>query len=273
MSFITIITGLQFPEGPCFDNDGNLWFVEIKGGKICKWDGHILKRFDINGTPNGLAIGKPDGLIWFCDSGNSSIRTFDPVTLKTKTVCEVTTDGNRLMRPNDLIFDDRHNLIFSDHADGREKPVSTINVLMNAEKEANVISGNKYFTNGLALRNEGKELVFAETYAQKLWIGDWNSEKGELTGERVFANIGNGPWGPDGMAFDSYGRLYVAVFNENTVAVLSGDGDAVETLQTKGSRPTSCTFDPFGRYGLVVTEAELGEIIVKTVDDKGLEIY
>jgi hypothetical protein len=30
MKYQIILSGLQFPEGPVFDFNGNLWFVEIK---------------------------------------------------------------------------------------------------------------------------------------------------------------------------------------------------------------------------------------------------
>ena len=49
----TIVTQLKFPEGPVFDFDGKLWFVEISGGTLSRWDGNKIDRFDVNGTPNG----------------------------------------------------------------------------------------------------------------------------------------------------------------------------------------------------------------------------
>ncbi len=39
------------------------------------------------------------------------------------------------------------------------------------------------------------------------------------------------------------------------------DGTIVEHLTTPGNNPTNCAFDPSGRLGLVVTEAERGEIL------------
>lgn len=268
----TLITGLNFPEGPVFDFEGNLWFVEIKGGNLSCWDGKKLQRFHVVGTPNGATIDK-NGNIWFCDSLRGEIRIFYPKSEVFETVCNTTTDGVRLKRPNDLIFDAVGNLLFSDHADGREKPESTICVLPNGAKKAKVISNNKLFTNGLSLCENGKTLIFAETYNQQLWIADWDAEKFELENERPFGKAGNGPWGPDGIAFDEHENLYVTIFNENKIIIYARNGDIIDTINTLGSRPTSCAFDPAGKLGLVVTEAERGEIIVFPNLGKGLPIY
>ena len=272
MKIKTIISGLNFPEGPVFDFDGNLWFVEIKGGNLSRWDGKQLVRFDVDGTPNGAMIDQ-QGCIWFCDSGRGEIRRFDPRQKAFQTICFQTTEGNNLVRPNDLIFDQNGNLLFSDHADGREEPLSSICVLPKGCDRAKVISKNKYFTNGLAFRADAKTLIFAETYRQQLWIGEWDADQLELNNERHFAKAGNGPWGPDGIAFDAQENLFVAVFNESLVNVYDTDGKLTYTLPCPGTRPTSCTFDPFGKLGLVVTEAERGEIVSYPDFRNGLTIF
>jgi gluconolactonase len=255
-----LFRGLQFPESPFFDTEGNLWFVEIIGGNLSKWNGKKVTRYPVDGTPNGAAIDK-QGIIWFCDSGRGEIRTFNPNTKNFRTICNETVEGKRLIKPNDLIFDSAENLIFSDHADGREEAVSTICVLPKGEQKARIISDNKRFTNGLALTKDERKLIFAETYNQSLWIAEWTVETAELRNEKIFAKAGKGPWGPDGIAFDKDENLFVTVFNEYMVLKYNLDGQIIGRLNCKGSRPTSCAFDPLGRWGLVVTEAERGEII------------
>jgi gluconolactonase len=272
MKYEVIISGLKFPEGPVFDFEGNLWFVEIKGGNLSRWDGKELVRFDVDGTPNGAMIDR-NGHIWFCDSGRGEIRIFNPADHSFRTVCDCTTENNRLVRPNDLIFDRSGNLIFSDHADGREEPVSTICVLPKDSNRAKVISKNKYFTNGLAFREDGKTLIFAETYRQQLWIAEWDAGTLELSHESYFAKAGNGPWGPDGMAFDDRENLYVAIFNESCLHVFSPNGQLSTSIPCIGTRPTSCAFDPSGKLGLVVTEADRGEIILYPEFKNGLPIF
>ncbi len=271
-TFEILIFQLNFPEGPVFDPDGNLWFVEIKGGNLSRWDGKKLERFEVDGTPNGAMI-DACGNIWFCDSGRGEIRVFNPRQNTFDTICRYTDEGARLKRPNDLIFDTDGNLLFSDHADGREDPLSTICVLPKGSSQAKVISKNKYFTNGLALKRDGRTLIFSETFRQQLWIGEWHAENLELRNESPFAKAGNGPWGPDGIAFDAQENLYVTIFNESRINVFGQDGQLINWIECTGNRPTSCAFDPFGKLGLVVTEAERGEIISFPDIGEGLPIY
>lgn len=267
----TIATQLEFPEGPVFDFDGNLWFVEIKGGNLACWDGKNLNRFVVDGIPNGAMI-DTCGNIWFCDSGRGEIRLFNHSRNTFETICDCTVDGTHLIRPNDLIFDVEGNLLFSDHADGRKEPLSTICVLPKGSNQAKVVSSNKYFTNGLAFKKDMTTLIFSETYRQQLWIGEWDSKQLELRNERPFAKAGIGPWGPDGIAFDENENLFVAIFNENRINIYSQDGKLSEWINCTGSRPTSCAFDPSGKLGLIVTEAERGEIISFPDFGKGLPI-
>lgn len=254
-----LIKDLKFPESPFFDNDGCLWFVELSEGCLSKWVNEKIQRYYIQGTPNGATLG-PDKKIWICDSSNGMIKTFDPITEKLEIKCIETNLRKPLLRPNDLIFDKFGNLIFSDHADGRNEPLSTICVLPVGENQAKVISTSKYFTNGLALIDEGSTLVFSETYRQNVWKADWNPKNLLLTNEQIFFKAGKGPWGPDGMTTDGSENLYVTIFNESQIRIFNKNGIEIGLLTTDGSRPTSCCFDPRNKFGLVVTEAERGEI-------------
>jgi gluconolactonase len=267
-----IISDLNFPEGPVFDSNGNLWFAEIEGGNLSFWNGKELARFDIAGTPNGTMIDK-SGNIWFCDSRNGAIRVFHTADQSINILCTETTGGEKLKRPNDLIFDKSGNLLFSDHADGRDEPLSTLCVLPKGKTKAKIISRRKYFTNGLALNSQGNKLVFSETYRQQLWIGVWDNPALELRDERPFAKAGNGPWGPDGIAYDENEDLFVAVFNESRINIYDKDGQLAGYLPCPGNRPTSCAFDPSGKLGLVVTEAENGQVISYPELGRGLSIF
>lgn len=266
-----ILKDLKFPEGPVFDKDGNLWFVEIKGRNLSKWDGKVLKRYKVEGTPNGAAIDR-NGCIWFCDSHNGEIRTFNPKNNTFATLCNSTEMGP-LRRPNDLIFDSCGNLLFSDHADGRTEPLSTLCVLPKGAKRAKVIQDQLFFSNGLAFRADGRTLLFAETYKQQVWIGNWDSKNLALSNVRAFAKAGDGPWGPDGIAFDEKENLYVAIFNEGLINIYNKNGRLINYLKCAGNRPTSCCFDFHGRYGLVITEAEKGEISCYHIQENGLKLF
>lgn len=268
-SIATLTTGLSFPEGPAFAADGSLWAVELKGESLVQVKNGKLKRFPVGGGPNGIAIDK-NGKIWFCDSGQRSIRRFDPATEKTETMLDK-IDGDPLNKPNDLAFDTSGNLLFTCPGESRQEPTGYAVVRMRDGTVKKFTTG-KYFPNGLAFSADGKTLVLAETYKHRLWKGDWNPETGEWTDATVWATVEgpNGPGGPDGMAFGNDGNLYVAVYGTGYIHVVSPDGKVIQKINVAGQNPTNCAFDPSGKLGLVVTEAEKGQLIIYKTPLKGI---
>ena len=252
--------GLRFPEGPAFDLEGNLWAVELKGEALVQWKDGLLTRHHVGGMPNGIAIHK-SGNIWFCDSGDFSVRRFDPANRLT-TDLATHVDGERLNRPNDLAFDSHGNLVFTCPGESRQEPTGYACVLMRNGTIKKITSA-KYFPNGLAFSNDGQFLVIAETYRHRLWIGEWNADKGEWDNERIWCDIGgpDGPGGPDGMAFHKNGKLYVAVYGTAKIKVVDESGMVCSDINLPGRNPTNCAFVPGKQEGLIVTEAENGQLL------------
>lgn len=251
---------LRFPEGPAFTPDGSLWAVELKGGCLVRLRDGQLVRHHVNGSPNGIAIDE-QGRIWFCDAGQNAIRRFDPLKQQVVNIIgEV--DGEELNKPNDLAFDADGNLVFTCPGNSRQEPSGYVCVL-KPDGTIKKITTDKYFPNGLAFSADGKTLVIAETYRNRLWKGQWNSSDCEWVESAVWCDTGivNGPGGPDGMAFAENGDLYVAVYGTASVCVVGPNGNIVDKIFLGSQNPTNCAFDPAGKLGLVITEAEKGQIL------------
>lgn len=250
--------GLSFPEGPLFDRDGNLWCVELKGNVLGCWNGESYRRVSTGGgEPNGLAMdGK--GRIYVCDTGKQSIRRYDPSAGDWETLVD-SLDGQPLGKPNDLAFDNGGNLLFTCPNDGRTEPDGYL-CAIRPDRSVKLVKDGMYFCNGLAFTSDGKTLIVAETYRQRLWKGQWDSDEAAWINPEPWADVG-GPIGPDGFAFGADGLLYVAVYGSKQIKIINPDGDIVDALPLPGSNPTNCAFDPLGRWGLVVTEAEKGLLV------------
>lgn len=270
-AIMTLVDGLAFPEGPAFASDGSLWAVELKGENLLQFQHGQLYRYHVGGAPNGIAIDK-DGQIWFCDAGRNSIRRFDPQSGQCVTMCD-RVDDSPLDKPNDLAFDRMGNLLFTCPGESRREPTGYVCVLTPKGLVRKVAEGF-YFPNGLAFTEGGSHLIIAETYQHRLWKGDWNPETAELTQNQVRCAIGgpNGPGGPDGIAFDTDGNLYVAVYGTSEIRVMDPFGTVINRIALPGQNPTNCAFDPFGRWGLVVTEAEWGHVVSVPVEAIGLPL-
>lgn len=255
---ITVLAeGLRFPEGPAFALDGSLWIVELHGKSLVQFINGELKRIEVGGKPNGIAFDNV-GNLWFCDAEKDAIRRLPKGAEYAETIIK-TVNSETLNNPNDLAFDAVGNLVFTCPGNSRSEPSGYVCVL---EKNGTVkkIVEDKYFPNGLAFSNDGKQLIIAETYKHRLCRGNWDSERCEWTETVVFAEVG-GPIGPDGMAFDEEGNLYVAIYGQGRIKVINNHGEIIDELILPGNNPTNCAFDPSGKLGLVVTEAENGTLL------------
>ncbi|WP_269524642.1 SMP-30/gluconolactonase/LRE family protein [Coraliomargarita parva] len=258
MNIDIIADGLEFPEGPAFDAQGDLWAVELKGGGLIRWSGGSYERVPTGGGPNGIVIDDA-GRVLFCDSAERSIRRHDPSAGRTDTMA-THVDGEILNKPNDLAFDAVGNLLFTCPGDSRQEPTGYACV-MAPSGEVRKIAEGYYFPNGLVFNADGSQLIIAETYKQRLWVGDWDPAELSWTNPRVWAEGLVGAPGPDGMAWGKDGRLYVAVYGSGAVYVISEYGEILDRIELPGKNPTNCAFDPSGELGLVVTEAEQGRLL------------
>ncbi|MDI6024616.1 SMP-30/gluconolactonase/LRE family protein [Corticibacterium sp. UT-5YL-CI-8] len=250
-----LASGLEFPEGPAFAPDGTLWCVELKGGALVEMRGGQIHRHAVGGAPNGLVFAR-DGSAWFCDADAGAIRCYEPLTGECRLVAggDGTLDG-----PNDLAFDGAGRLVFTCPGNSRAEPTGTVWSL-DREDRLCLLADGLFFPNGLAFSADGTRLYIAETYRQRVWIGAYDGVSGMWINPAPWAELG-GPIGPDGMAFGEDGLLHVAVFGQSAVKAVAPDGSVTGGLDLAGARPTNCCFDPSGRLGLVVTEAERGEVL------------
>lgn len=249
---LVLASGLRFPEGPAFAPDGTLWCVELLGGALVELRDGVPVRHAVGGEPNGLAFG-PDGLVWFCDAKAGAIRRYDPGTGTCATISERVYD-----RPNDLAFDGAGRLVFTCPGNSRTDPTGTVWSL-DRNGVSRLLADQLYFPNGLAFSADGTELVVAETYQQRLWRGDYSAATGDWLSPRPVVHL-PGPIGPDGMAFEKSGALSVAVFGQGIVARVDTEGH-MTPLVVPGAKPTNCCFDPSGALGLVVSEAQFGQLL------------
>lgn len=264
-----LIDQLNFPEGPCFDSKGRFWCTEILSGNLLCYDNGKINKYHVGSKLNGAAIDGKDR-VWFTDSERNLIAVFNPETKKCTTVCDQ-IEGKPLGRPNDMVFDRKGNLIISCHNDGRTEPTSSL-IVLDRQNRAKTIARNKYFTNGIAFAPDGKTFIYSETYNQQLWKAWWNDHKLSIIREEPFART-DGPKGPDGIAFDNQGNLYVTVFDQGKIDVINPEGRTINSIELPYNRPTSCAFLPNMKSGLIVTEAEVGLVINIKIDAKGQTVF
>jgi len=279
-------TGLSAPEGPVALPDGTWLIVEggAERGSVThiSADGQTKRIIKKTGRPNGLAV-DADGVIWVAESKMPSL-----VRLTMSGNAEVVAtgcDGEPFLFPNDLCFGPDGGLYLTDsgvnignfapnnqirpdymevHYDGRVYRVD-----VETGKVKKLDSGIK-FTNGIAF---GPDRLL---YANETLTGNiYRYENGSriLFGNVIRPDAPPGWKGPDGMAFSTDGKLYVAVFGQRDVTVLDAKGEVVERIPTAGKLPTNVAFALPGRKRIHVTEYEFGQLEAFDVATDGLPLW
>lgn len=131
-------------------------------------------------------------------------------------------------------------------------------------------------TNGIAFGPDDM-LYLDESVTGNVYRYGW--QEGELRAPRgLFGNVirADAPpgWkGPDGMAFDENGLLYVAVFGQGDVTVLGTNGEVVDRISTQGQLPTNVAFALPGQHRLHVTDFQYGQMEVFPVNTDGFHLW
>ena len=279
-AFRTLVTGLDSPEGPAFDAQGRLWFVNWLSSAVLRVgaDGVAREMVNTGGIPAGLAFHR-DGTLYVADEGaqhHGVLRLAGapdgpPAGAGALTPWVQTFEGQPLNGANDLVFDAQGVLYFSDPwGSSLEKPVGGFyRAFPDGRLER--LDGGLAFPNGVAIDPAGTAVYLAETGPNRVLRYALGGD-GSVGQRTVFAELEGGP-GPDGMAFDVQGNLYVAHHGEGRVDVLDPGGRPLAPLIVPGRQPTNVAFGGPDRRTLVVTEVATGSVYQATVEVPGAPLY
>jgi gluconolactonase len=247
-----LIGGYDSPEGPAFDRVGNLFFVNWLSSSIVRMtpDGSATEFFNTGGIPAGLAF-HPDGSLYVADEGDDIHGVLRIAPDGDASILVNTYQGKPLNGANDLVFDQNGVLYFSDPwGTSADNPTGGFYRLFPDGTLEQLDSGLA-FPNGLALTADGSAVILAETYRNRLLRYQIRAD-GSVGPREHWADTPIPP-GPDGMAFDANGDLYVAHYGSGTVDVFDPTGRLVERISVPGEKPTNVAFAPDGTT-LVITD-------------------
>jgi len=264
--FMVMATGFDFPEGPVWGPDGRLYLSSCRTPAVCRLERRQEWRIYERIGCNGLAFDSQGRLI-ICDPNQKRLARLDEPGRAVTLVAAF--QGKPLHGPNDLVLDRDDNIYFTDPAgwDRRRQPKGGIYRLTPAG-EISLLADDIPTPNGIVLRPDGVRLLVASTHGQCIWQFTLD-DRGQVRSRRVFARLDELAGGPDGMALDERGNLYVAMFGAGCVVVIDPAGRPVGRLPTGGKRPTNCCFGGRDFRTLYVTETEHNRVIAYRLDVAG----
>ncbi len=239
-------------EGPIW-HDRALWFVDIKGHKIHRYeptrgDAHVFNVPEpvtflapIANTPH-LLIGLKSGLY----------RFHPALGLQLLTQVEDPALDNRT---NDATVDFHGRLWFGTMHDGETEKTGSL-YRMDAEGLARMDKG-VCITNGPCISPDGKTFYHTDTLEKTIWAYDL-SLTGMLSNKRVFVRLSIDDVYPDGSVVDSEGHLWTALWGGGAVIRISPAGEVVHRVELPAPNVTKVAFGGPDLKTLYITTARKG---------------
>jgi len=226
------VKGLAFPEGPRW-HDGALWLSDFYQRRVLRVtaDGQVHPVVDVPGQPSGLGW-LPDGRLLVVSMNDRRLLRLDGNTL----VQAADLSGLSPWPCNDMLVDGQGRAYIGSFGFDLQAraPFAPANLLMvTPEGRVQVAAQDMHFPNGTVLTPDGRTLIVAESYGQRLTAFDVGAG-GTLANRRVWAQLAGKGVGPDGICLDAEGAIWVASPVSRELLRVRQGGEVTDRIPTEG---------------------------------------
>ena len=261
----------SFLEGPVFDEQGNLFVTDIPFGRVFRidpkgqWD--LVAQWD--GEPNGMKF-LSAGQLLVTDYRNGLV-VLDIASGQIHPYLE-RRNSERFKGVNDLVFDSRGNLYFTDQGQtGLHDPTGRVYRLA-PDGRLDMLLSNVPSPNGIVLSKDERFLFVAATRGNCVWRMPLLADGSVSKAGQFFTSYG--PSGPDGLAMDEGGRLLVANPGLAYIWVMGHRAEPEEVLTgPAGASITNLAFGGHERKTVFCTDSTHGNILKAEMNIAGVALH
>ena len=274
--------GFEWSEGPVWSSQLNsVLFSDVPENVIYSWNedkglGTFTRPIGYSGKvpnlkkagTNGLTI-DDDGNLIICMHGDRKITRLEKLNINRKVTLVNSFDGNLLNSPNDLVYDSKGNLYFTDPPYGllegdndKLKEIEFNGVYkVSPNGDIEVLVKNLTRPNGISISNDEKILYVANSDKNNPVIMQYDlSEEGAKNPSVFFdgreltkKDIGLF----DGLKVHPTGNVFAT--GPGGVLVIKENGDHIGTIRTE-VRTANCAFDENFQYLYMTSDMFLTRI-------------
>ena len=274
--------GFEWSEGPVWSSQLNsVLFSDVPENVIYSWNedkglGTFTRPIGYSGEvpnlkkagTNGLTI-DADGNLIICMHGDRKITRLEKLNINRKVTLVNSFDGNLLNSPNDLVYDSKGNLYFTDPPYGllegdndKLKEIEFNGVYrVSPNGDIKVLVKNLTRPNGISISNDEKILYVANSDKNNPVIMQYDlSEEGAKNPSIFFdgreltkKDIGLF----DGLKVHTTGNVFAT--GPGGVLVIKENGDHIGTIRTE-VRTANCAFDENFQYLYMTSDMFLTRI-------------
>lgn len=244
-------------EGPAVGPDGALYAVNFARegtiGRVVAQPGgaraELYAELPAGSVGNGIRF-DAHGQMYVADYKGHRILRIDP---RDRSI-SVHAYEPRMHQPNDIAMAPDGTLYASDprwsNDDGQLWRIAP-------DGSTHLLEAGMGTTNGIEVSPDGRNLYVNESVQRRVWVYDIGVQGG-LSGKRLLISFQD--HGLDGMRCDTAGNLYIARYGAGKVAVVSPQGELLEEIPLRGTRPTNVAFGGEDGRTLFVTMQDRGAI-------------
>ncbi|WP_432127656.1 SMP-30/gluconolactonase/LRE family protein [Streptomyces sp. bgisy082] len=253
-------------EGPVWDRHRReLLWVDITAGLVHR--GGLVERGDGSGLPDvsllaTLDLGRHVGAVAPRASGGmiaAAGTDFLGVTEAgdhSPIAAPADADDGVRRRMNDAKCDPRGRLLAGTMAYDLTEGAGSL-YRLDPDGTVATLLDSVTISNGLGWSPDGRLLHFADSPTRRVDVFDYDVTTGTLSGRRPFAVFDEGEE-PDGLAVDTEGRVWVAVWGAGEVRAFTPEGEPYAAVEVPAAHVSSCAFAGPDLDVLVITTAAEG---------------